>query len=90
MRDNLHGLTEELAAALLLDDALIDLARGDVVVLRCLYRGETLVVAEVEVGFGNILRKVALAVLVGVESARVDVDIWVELLDCHCITTCLK
>ena len=42
---------------------------------------EPLVVAQVEVGFGPVVGYVALAVLVGVEGAGVDVDVGVKLLD---------
>ena len=81
VRDDLHGLSEIVAAALLVDDALVDPACGDVVGAGCLDVGEALVVAEVEVGLVAVDGHVAFAVLVGVERARVDVDVGVELLD---------
>ena len=88
--NDLHGLAQILALALLLDDALVDLARGHVVGLRRRMVGEALVVAQVEVGFGSVLRDVAFAVLVGVERAGVDVDVGIELLDGHRVAAGLQ
>jgi len=90
VRDDLHGLAEILAFALLFDDALVDFTRRDVVRFRRRLVGETLVVSEIEVGFGAVLRHVTLAVLVGVERPGVDVDVGVELLDGHRITARLQ
>ena len=90
MWDDLHGLAEILAFALLFDDTLVDFTRRDVVRFRRRLVGETLVVSEVEVGFGAVLRHVTLAVLVGVERPGVDVDVGVELLDGHRITARLQ
>ena len=45
---------------------------------------------EVEVGLMPIIGHVALAVLVGVEGAWVNVDIGVKLLDRDAVATCLK
>ena len=78
---NLHRLAQVIAAAFLVDDALVDAAGGDIVGARGADVGETFVVAQVEVGLVAVYRHIALAVLVRVEGARVDVDIGVEFLD---------
>ena len=83
--DDLDGLAEIVASALLVDDALVDAPGGDVVGAGGLYVGEALVVAEVEVCLVAVDGDVALAVLVGVERAGVDVDVGVELLDGHAV-----
>ena len=88
--DHLHRLAQKLAATLLLDDTLIDLARSDIVVMGGGYRREALVVSQIEVGLGSILGNVALAVLIGVERSGVNVDIRVEFLDRDRITAGLK
>ena len=88
--DYLHGLTQELTTTLLLDYALIDLTCGNVVVLRSLNRGKTLVVTQVEVGLCAILRNVALTVLVGIERTGIHIDIWVQLLNGYRVTTSLQ
>ena len=90
VRYDLYRLAEEIAAAFLVDDRLVNLACGDVVGLRGGYRGETLVVSQIEVGFGSVLGDVALAVFVGIERSRVHVDVRVEFLDGYRITACLQ
>ena len=80
MGDDLHGLAEELAAALLVDHRLVNLAGGVIRVPRERAVGEALVVAQVEVRFAAVVEHVDLAVLIGAHRARVDVDVRVELL----------
>ena len=79
VRDDLHGLAEVVAAALLGDDLLVDAAGGPVIVARQAGVGEAFVVAEVEVGFGAIVGDEDFAVLEGRHGARIDVQIRVEL-----------
>jgi hypothetical protein len=81
VRDHLDGLAEVDAPALLLDHALVDLARAQAVEPGELAAREPLVVAEVEVGLRPVLEDVDLAVLVRAHGARVDVQVGVELLD---------
>ena len=57
----MHRLSEVVAAALALNDALVDLARGDVVVAAERDVEEALVVAEVEVDLAAIVEDVHLA-----------------------------
>ena len=90
MGDDLHGLAQVLALALLLDHALVDLSRRDVVGLRRGLVRETLVVPQVEVGLGAVLGHVAFAVFIGVQRAGVDVDVGVEFLDGHRIASGLQ
>ena len=77
--DDLDGLAEVVAAALLGDDLLVDAAGGEVVVAGELGVGEALVVAEVEVGFGAVVGDEDLAVLEGRHGAGIDVEVGVEL-----------
>ena len=81
MRYYLDGLSEVVAAALLVNHALIDTAGGHIVCTRGMHICKALVVTEVEVGFMAVFGHITLAVFVGVEGARVDVDIRVEFLD---------
>ena len=90
MRDNLHGLSEIRPLTLLADDGVVNLAGGDVVRLRGVDAEESLVVSEVKVCLCTVLSDIALAVLVRIERARVDVDVRVEFLDCHLQTPRLK
>ena len=87
---DLNGLAEVVAAALLVDDGFVDAARGHAVFAGGLYAREAFVVAEVEVGLHAIYGDVAFAVLVGIERARVDIDIGVKLLDGNLVAACLQ
>ena len=70
VRDDLHGVAEVLAAALLGDDRRVDLAGGDVGEPAQVAVEEALVVAEVEVGLGAVVGDEDLAVLERVHRAR--------------------
>ena len=90
VRHHLDGLAQIVTAPFLVDDSLIDTARGNRVVTRGLYVGKPLVVAQVQGDLHAVGRHVALAVLIGVQRAGVDVDVGVELLDSHFVATCLQ
>src|SRR5436190_87245 len=79
VRDDLHGAPEVVAAPLLLNDRQVNLPGGPVAVARRHLVGETLVVAEVEVGFRAVVGHIHFAVLVRAHRSRVDVDVGVEL-----------
>src|SRR5581483_10270736 len=79
VRDDLHRAAEIIAAPLLLDDRLVDLAGGEVVVPAHLRALEALVVPQVQVGLGPVLRDEHLAVLKRAHGARIDVDVRVQL-----------
>ena len=81
VRDHLDGLAQVFASPLLVDDVLVDASGGDVVGLAGRHIQEALVVAQVQVGLGAILGHEALPVLVGIERARIHVDVRVQLLD---------
>src|SRR5690348_4159199 len=55
VRDHLYGLAEIIAAPLALDDLFVNASAGEVVGARELGMGETLVMAEIEVGFGAVV-----------------------------------
>ena len=80
VRDDLHGVTEVVAAALLGDHARVDLPGGDVGDLAEVGVEEPLVVADVEVGLGAVVGDEDLAVLERVHRPGVDVEVGVELL----------
>ena len=83
VRDHLHRAAEIIAAAFLLNDALVNLARRPVRVLRRDGVRESLVVTEIEVRLGAVVGDVHLAVLIRAHRARIDVDVRVELLHRH-------
>ena len=81
VRNHLHGFAEIIAAPLLQDHALVDLAAGQVVVAREDAIGEALVVAEIEIGLRAVIQDVNFAVLKRVHRPRIDVEIGIELLE---------
>ena len=89
MGHDLYRLTEVVAMPLAVDDGLIDAPRGDTVVTGGMNTCKPFVVTQVQVGLETVIRHVALTMLVGVQRPWVDVDVGVELLDGHLVTTCL-
>ena len=83
VRDDLHRVTQVLAAALLGDDARVDLPGRDVRLAAQPGVEEPLVVAHVQVGLRAVVGDEDLAVLERVHRARVDVEVRVELLHGH-------
>ena len=83
VRNHLHGLAEIVAAALLGDHGLVDLAGRDGIVARERSRREALVVTEVEVRLRAVVGDEDLAVLIRRHRARIHVKIRVEFLHAH-------
>ena len=79
VRNDLNGLAEILAAALLADHRFVDLARREVVRTTHLGADEALVMAQIEIGFRTVLGHKHLAVLERAHCARVDVDVGIKL-----------
>src|SRR5206468_9334192 len=81
VRDHLHRRAEELALAFLPEHGLPDRTRTVGRVLRRVLVHEALVVADVEIGLGSVLRHEDLAVLERAHRSGVDVQVRVELLE---------
>ncbi len=90
VRHYLYGLAQIVAAALLVDDGLIYSACSDIVGARSADVGETLVMAQIEVGLVSVFGDVTFTVLVRIERTRVDVDIRVKFLYRHAKPSCLE
>ncbi len=90
VRDDLHGATEVVAAALLGDDRLVDAAGRDVAELAQVRVDEALVVAQVQVRLGAVIGDEDLAVLVRAHRARIHVDVRIQLEDRDAQTTRLE
>ena len=80
VRDDLHALSKVFAGAFLAQHFLVDLAGGDVRLLAQIHVKETLIVADVEIGFGAVLGDIDFAMLERIHSARINVDVRIELL----------
>ena len=83
--NDLHRLAEILAAALLVEDVPVHLARGEVGILVEIFVDKPLVMPEVEVGFRPVFRHEHLSVLKGTHRARIDVYVGIEFLRRHLI-----
>src|SRR5690606_32241884 len=79
VRDDLDGRTQVVTTALLAQYVFVHAAGGEVVVLGHGGADEPLVVAQVEVGLGAVLRDEHLTVLERAHGARIDVDVGVQL-----------
>ena len=79
VRDHLDGGAEIVAAPFLGENVLIDAPGGDVVGLGGRTSGETLVVAEVEIGLGAVVGHEHFAVLVRRHRSGVEIEIGIEL-----------
>src|SRR5215831_5019488 len=79
VRDHLHGRAEVLAAPLAGNHGRIDPAGGYRIAAPRSNADITLVMAEIEIGFGAVIGDVDLPVLVGAHRSGVNVEVWVEL-----------
>ena len=81
VRNHLDGLSQIVSAAFLLNHRLVNLTGGNGVVHRSTDARVTLVMAQVQIGLHTVFRHIAFPVFVGVQRARIDVDVRVEFLD---------
>src|SRR5262245_6350956 len=79
VRNDLHGLSEIVAAPFLLNDGLVDAPGSEIILASQFSVRVTLVMAQVEVGFCAVIGDVDLAVLVRTHGSGIDVQIRVEL-----------
>src|SRR5512132_514368 len=77
--DDLHGGAEVVAPAFLRDHGVVDLAGREIRRTRDVAVDEALVVAEVEIALGPVLRDEHLAVLIRRHRSRVDVEVRIHL-----------
>ena len=83
VRDHLHGSTQVVPAAFLMDDAVINGAGRGIVLLGKGNVQEPLVMAEIEVRFSAVVRDENLSVLEGVHGAGINVDVGIQFLNGH-------
>src|SRR5215469_1727771 len=83
MRDDLDGVPEVVATALLGDDARVNLARGHVRRSGQPDVEEALVVPDIQVRLGPVVGDEDLAVLERIHGAGIHVEVRVELLHAH-------
>src|SRR5690349_19832221 len=90
MGNHLYGFSQVVATALARDDRFVDAPGSDVVCLREMRVRESLVVPEVEIGLGTVIRDEDFAMLKRAHRARVHIEIRVELLQRHTQAATLK
>ena len=83
MGNNLHRATQVIAPAFLLDDVLVDPARGKIVAPGHAGTHEALIVTQVQVGLGAVLGNVHFTVLKRTHGAWVHVKVGVQLQQRH-------
>ena len=81
MRNDLDSLAQIGPLSLLVYDSAVYLACSDIVRTGCIDVEKSLVVPQVQVCLGPVLRHEALSVLIRVERARIHVEIWIEFLN---------
>ena len=81
--DDLHGLAQVGALPLLVQDVPVDFAGGQVGVFVQVFIDKTLIMAQVQVGLGAVVRHEHLAVLQGAHRAGVHIDVGIQLLAGH-------
>ncbi len=89
VRNDLHRFAEVVSFALLVDYGLVDAPCGYVVGLRSRHIQKPLIVAKVEVGFCAIICHVALPMFIGVERARIYIDVGVKFLNGYAVAAAL-
>ena len=90
MGNNLNGLSQIVATAFLVDNALVDATGCNVVGFGCLDSQEAFIVSQVKIGFVAVYGYITFTVLVWIQSSRVDVDIRIKLLNGNIVASCLQ
>ena len=90
VRNHLNGRAEIVAAALFLDNVLVDAARRDVVRLAGRDAGEALIMAKVQIGLCAIIGDIDLTMLARAHRAGIDIEIRIELAQADLVATRLK
>ena len=90
MRDYLNGSPAVISPAFLLEHAPVNFTRGHIGILVQIFVNKTLIVPKVQIRLGAVLGYENLSVLDGVHGSGVHIDIRVELLHRHLISSCFK
>ena len=90
MGNDLHGRAQIVAASFFLDHVGINTPGRHVVGFARRHAGETLVVAEIEIGLRTVVSDENLAVLGRAHGARVDIEIGVQFAQPHLVPARLQ
>ena len=75
MRYDLNSFTQIITFSFFVDHILIDASCGDVVIFMCRLIQKSFIVSQIEIGFMSVNGYIAFAMLVRIESTRIDIDI---------------
>src|SRR5438552_11738783 len=90
VRNDLDCFAQVIAFAFLFQDALIDLAAGQVVEPGEFGASEPFIMTEIQIGFGSIVQDIHFAMLIGTHGAGIDVQIRIKLLQSDLQTAVLQ
>ena len=90
VRYNLNGLSQIITAALFVYNRLVDTSGCHRVGFSGLDTCESLVVSEVKVCFHTINCNITFSMLVRIQSAWINVNIWIKLLDSDIVASGLQ
>src|SRR4051812_22464610 len=79
MRNDLDRAAEIIAAPFLLDDALVNLARGEIIAPAHLPADKSLIMAEIEVGFRAVFSNENFTMLKWAHGAGIHIDVGIQL-----------
>ena len=83
MRNDLNRLSKIITASFSLDDGQVDLSGGVIGIGTDLTGCETFIVAKIQIGLGSIRRDIHFTVLERTHRSRINIDVWVELLQSY-------
>ncbi len=81
MRDNLYRFPQVISGAFLINYGLVNTASGHIIRLRGWGIQKTLIVPQVQISFGTIIRNIAFSMLIWIKRAWIDIDIRIEFLN---------
>ena len=90
MGDDLNRSAQIVAAALSLQDGLIDLAGGDIIGAGCGDAGKPFVMAKIQIGLGPVVGDEDLPVLIGTHRPWIDIEIGIKLAQPNPVPASLK
>ena len=90
MRNNLNGLAKVITTTLLVKNVPINLTSGNVRALGQININKTLIMTKIQVSLSTIVSYEYLTMLIRAHGTRVNINIWVKLLNGNVITAVLQ
>ena len=90
MRNNLDCRAQVFSSSFFIKDIPVNLSGGQIRIFIQILVDKSLIMSEVEICFGAVLRNVYLAVLVRAHGAGIDINVRIELLSRYFKPSCFK